>query len=590
MARERLEGRRVSRRWFLGAASAMSAAGLASSCGFGGGSSNGTPTANDDDETPDATQPLVTTTPPAGLQTGGNLRYTAFVQGDTLFDPHKTQASPLYGFQSMIFSRLLAYQNQADGEDTINADLAESMPEQQDGQTLVFKLNPAARWHEREPVNGREVTADDVKFSIERQRDGDASFFRKSRWLNVETVDVLDPRTVRVKLKAPQAALLHLFADVNSFIVPPELTAGGRTITALDQVGSGPFRFVEWNEGAFASATRNPTWHGGEGRPYLDGVTAVQPRDAATVEAGLRTKQLDVAFVGRPTADRLREVIPSLVERPMGTSLFMGMRFFIEQAPYTDGHMRSALSTALDRRAMVQEFFAGSGDISPWISWPVKRWTLPQSELTSVPGHRPGDGGRAQDIADARAMLAAVPNPIPSEWTDEAGNPQIPLFVLDEAEASLGMGSLMARQIRETLELPVNVYPVPIGELVSGLISGAFPWAAAPDTGWIDLDDWVHPYFHSQGTKNTFPLRDADMDALIDAQRVELDSEARRELGFQIQRRLLELNVGVNFVSERVITLSRSYVRNLPIDISDGYQHQFADCWLDPSDADFRGR
>ncbi|MGH2609928.1 MAG: hypothetical protein ACRDHF_12685, partial [Tepidiformaceae bacterium] len=109
-------------------------------------------------------------------------------------------------------------------------------------------------------------------------------------------------------------------------------------------------------------------------------------------------------------------------------------------------------------------------------------------------------------------------------------------------------------------------------------------------TGWIDLDDWVYPYFHSQGTKNTFPLRDTDMDALIDAQRMELEGEARRELGFQIQRRLLELNVGVNFVSERVIALTRSYVRNFPLDISDGYQHQFADCWLDPSDEDFRGR
>ncbi|MGH2394506.1 MAG: ABC transporter substrate-binding protein, partial [Candidatus Limnocylindria bacterium] len=376
MIRERLEGRRVSRRWFLGAAGAASAAaaasasGLASSCGFGGGG-NGTPTTADDDETPDATQPGSTSTPPSGTQTGGNLRYTAFVQGDTLFDPHKTQASPLYGFQSMLFSRLLAYQNQADGEGTIYADLAETMPEQQDRQTLVFKLNQAARWHEREPLNGRDVTADEVKFSIERQRDGDASFFRKAKWLNVETVEALDAHTVRLKLKAPQAALLHLFADVNSFIVPPELTANGRAITVLDQVGSGPFRFVEWNESVFASASRNPKWHGGGGRPYLDGVTAIQPRDAATVEAGLRTKQLDVAFVGRPTADRLRDVIPSLVERPMGTSLFMGMRFFIEQAPYTDPRMRGALSIALDRREMVQEFFAGSGDINPWISWPV---------------------------------------------------------------------------------------------------------------------------------------------------------------------------------------------------------------------------
>jgi ABC-type transport system substrate-binding protein len=80
------------------------------------------------------------------------------------------------------------------------------------------------------------------------------------------------------------------------------------------------------------------------------------------------------------------------------------------------------------------------------------------------------------------------------------------------------------------------------------------------------------------------------MDALIDAQRIELDEGARRQIGFDIQKKLLELNVGVNFVSEKVIALARSYVRNFPLDISDGFQHQFADCWLDAGDADFRGR
>jgi peptide/nickel transport system substrate-binding protein len=584
MAQERHEGRRVSRRWFLGAAGAVGAAGLASSCGFGGGGGDDPPaTTGDDDDTTEPTQPGVTTTPPKGLQTGGNLRYTAFAQGDTLFDPHKTQASPFYGFQSMLFSRLLTYENQAEGEGTIYADLAESMPETPDGQTLVFKLNQAARWQEREPVNGRQVTANDVKFSIERQRDGDASFIRKAKWQNVESIEVEDDFTLRIRLKAPQAALFHLFADVNSFIVPPELTENAREISVLDQVGSGPFRFVEWNEGVFASASRNANWHGGNERPYLDGVTIVQPRDAATVEAGLRTKQLDVAFVGRPTADRLKEVIPSLTERSLGSSLFYGMRFRTTQFPFTDVRFRRALSLAINQRAMVEEFFAGSGDINPWISWPVKQWALPQSDLASIPGYRPGDGGRAADVADAKALLAAFAgeNTVPAE---------LPLFVLDEAETSLGMGSLMARQIQEALGIKVSVYPMPIGTLITRLINGESPWAAAPDTGWIDLDDWVYPYFHSLGTKNTFPLRDPDMDALIDAQRVELDGEARRQIGFDIQKKLLELNVGVNFVSERVIALARSYVRNFPLDISDGYQHQFADCWLDAGDEDFRGR
>ncbi len=582
MAWERTGEKRVSRRRFLGVSGAVGAAGLLASCSGGSGGSKTTVPFGDDEETP-TPKPGATPTRPAGVQSGGNLRYTGFVSSDSSFDPHKTQAAPFYGFQAMVFSRLLGYQSQADGEGTIHPDLAQTKPEQPDGQTLIFRLNRGARWHDREPLNGRPVTAADVKFSIERQRDGDASLIRKAKWQNVDSVEAQDDATLRIKLKSPQAAILHLFADVNSFIVPPEMTRDGREITVRDQVGSGPFRFVEWSEGKFGSVSRNKSWHGGNGRPYLDGVTLLQPRDAAEVEAGLRTKQLDVAFVGKPTADRLKKVIPTLTERPMGSSLFFGMRFRTTQAPFNDVRVRSALTIAIDRRAMIDQFFAGSGDVNPWISWPVKHWALSQTELTALPGYRPGAGGRALDIAEARALLAAYgsSNTVPAE---------LPLFVLDEAERSLGMGSLMSRQIEEALGIKVTVYALPIGDLIRRLINGESPWAAAPDTGWVDLDDWVYPYFHSLGSKNTFPLRDTDLDALIDAQRIELDDNKRREIGFQVQRKLLELNVGVNFVSERVIALARSYVRNFPLDISDGYQHQFADSWLDSADADFRGR
>ena len=582
MAWERLGEKRMSRRWFLGAAGAVGAAGALAACGRGSGGSKTSVPFGVDEETA-TPKPGATPTRPPGVQSGGNLRYTGFVSSDGNFDPHKTQAAPFYGFQSMVFSRLLSYQSQADGESTIFPDLAQAKPEQPDGQTVVFKLNQKARWHDREPVNGRAVTAADVKFSIERQRDGDSSLIRKAKWQNIDSVEAPDDATVRIKLKAPQAAMLHLFADVNSFIIPPELTRDGREITVQDQVGSGPFQFVEWGEGTFGSVSRNKNWHGGNGRPYLDGVTLLQPRDASEVEAGLRTKQLDFAFVGKPTAERLKKVIPTLTERPMGSSLFFGMRFRTTQAPFTDQRMRSALTIAIDRRAMIDQFFAGSGDVNPWISWPVKHWALSHTEMTTIPGYRPGAGGRAQDITDAKALLAAYASTgtVPTE---------LPLFVLDEAERTLGMGSFISTQIEQALGIKITVYPMPIGDLIRRLINGESPWAAAPDTGWIDLDDWVYPYFHSLGSKNTFPLRDPGMDALIDSQRVELDDSKRREIGFEIQRKLLELNVGVNFVSERVIALGRSYVRNFPLDISDGYQHGFADAWLDSGDPDFRGR
>ncbi|MGB4861694.1 MAG: ABC transporter substrate-binding protein [Tepidiformaceae bacterium] len=582
MTRKRLGEKRVSRRWMLGAMSATaSAAGLAAlRCSNGDGNSPLLTPTEIEDETPGAS--VSPTARPQDGKRGETLRYTGFVIRDQSFDPHKTQAGPFYGHQSLIFSKLLTYQDQAKG--IIVPDLAVAMPEQVDSQTFVFKINPNARWHDIAPLSGRAVTAEDVKFSIERQLSEDQSFVRKAQWSVIDSVEASDLRTVTCKLKQPMAALHHLFADVHSFIVAPE-TAGDRNeIGENSQIGSGPFQWVEWADGRHASVRRNPNWHGGGQRPNLDGLSLVQPASTAEVEGDLRTHEVDAAMVGRILADRLKKAIPELTETTMGHSQFFGMRFSLVNDPYNDLRFRTAVTIALDRRAMVDKFFGGSGGINPWVSWPITDWALPESELTTQAGYRPGDGGREEDIREARALLDAFK-------AEKPVKDDLPLFVLEETEGALEFGATIRDQLVANLGLEqIRVVPLPLAKLSGLLLTGEAPWAAAPDNGWIDLDDWVYPYFHSSGSKNSFPLRDDELTAMIDAQRVELNKDARREIGYNIQRKLLTINAGVNLVSERVVALSWPYVKGFPLDTSDGYQHRFADTWIDQSDATFRRR
>ncbi|MBK8559928.1 ABC transporter substrate-binding protein [Candidatus Amarobacter glycogenicus] len=580
MMRERLGEKRVSRRWMLGAMGATAgAAGLAAlRCSDGDGDSPAPTPTEIENETPGASP----TPRQQDGKRGETLRFTGFVARDQTFDPHKTQAGPFYGHQALIYSRLLAYQDQAKG--AIVPDLAAAMPEMPDGQTMVFRLNPNARWHELAPLNGRSVTAADVKYSIERQLAGDQSFVRKAQWSVIDGIDIPNERTVTFKLKSPMAALHHLFADVHSFIVAPEVSGDKNDIGSTAQVGSGPFQWVEWVDGRHASVRRNPNWHGGDRRPNLDGVSLVQPASTATVEGALRTREVDAATVGRVLADKLKKAIPQLTETTMGHSQFFGMRFSLGNDPFNDLRFRSAVTIALDRRAMIDKFFGGSGGVNPWVSWPMTDWALPETELTTSPGYRPGAGGRGEDLREARALLEAFKS-------EKKLKDDLPLFVLQETEAALEFGATIKAQLAESLGLEqVRVVPLPLAELARLLLTGEAPWAAAPDNGWIDLDDWVYPYFHANGTKNSFPLRDAEMTAMIDAQRVELDKNARREIGYNIQRRLLALNVGVNLVSERVVSLAWPYVKGFPLDTADGYQHRFADCWIDQADPTFRGR
>ncbi len=513
---------------------------------------------------------------------GGTLRYTGLVTGDGKFDPHKTQSEAFQGHQSLVYSRLLAYRDQARGE--MLPDLARTMPEQPDSLTYVFEINGSAHWQEVTPFNGRPITAEDVKISIERQISGDPSYTHRARLSKIDKIEALDNSRLSVTLKEPHAPILNLFADASGSIVPAEMANGTVNPSASSQPGSGPFRWVEWSEQRLASVGRNPSWYGGNERPYLDGVAAQFASDATEIEAHLRIKELDVAVVGRPAADRLKKAIPGLVEQAAGHAQWFGMRFYLPIAPYNDVRLRTAISIAIDRREMLEQLFAGSGELNPWVSWPLTRWSLPQAELIAVPGHRVREVERAADVAEGRRLLAASlsDQPLPGE---------LELIVPKDIEDSLGIGTLIKNQIKKNLDLNIAVNPVPIESIVQRLyIDGTAPWVVGQDTGWLDLDDWVYPHFHTDGPTNSFPLRDAEMDALIIKQRQTLDEAQRREIGYTIQRKLLYLNAGVNLVSERVISLSWPYVKDFPVDVGNGYQHRFADTWLDRHDPSFRGR
>jgi peptide/nickel transport system substrate-binding protein len=572
---------RRTRRWFLGA-SATAAGFVVLRCG---GGSPGTASPGifqtEDAGTPATAAPGVTVIPtPTG---DPSLVMTGFVLGDGQFDPHRTQVGTIQGQQAFVYSRLLTFQDQARG--IVRPDLAVDLPEQPDNLTYVFEVNPAARWHDVPPLNGRALTADDIVYSFDRQRLGDRSVFvRKARWLAIDAIEALDTHTLSIKTASPMAPMINWLADTSAFIVAPEVESTGFSGEPAGQVGSGPFQWVEWDEFNFASVRVNENWHGA--LPRLAGITVLQPFDTQQVEADLRVKDLDAAFVGRVQADTLKRAVPDLVESHVGNALFFGMRFNTATPPFNDTRIRTALSVAMDRADMVEQFFQGSGDGSAWVSWPVANWAMPSADLSRWPGHRLGSGGRGQDIADARALIASYQsdgNSLPESFT---------LYVEQTSEQTLSLGSFMARHVFEALEIPVTVESRPVEELAALLFDPqqTLPWVAGPDSGWLDLDDWLYPYFHSAGAQNSFALRNADLDALIDAQRVEFDPDARRALGLQIQQQLLQINAGVNLVSERVVSLRRPYVHNFPLDVMDGYQDRFAECWIDVAADSYRGR
>jgi peptide/nickel transport system substrate-binding protein len=135
--------------------------------------------------------------------------------------------------------------------------------EQPDSQTVVFHLRPKAKFHDKPPVNGRAVTADDVKFTFERMF---ASPFAYANFYNgIASITAPDPQTAVLKLKAADAAFLSHLSLGFAWIIPREAgkadpkSAGGLDFQDLSSaIGAGPFMADSFERGTKASFVRNP--------------------------------------------------------------------------------------------------------------------------------------------------------------------------------------------------------------------------------------------------------------------------------------------------------------------------------------------
>jgi peptide/nickel transport system substrate-binding protein len=541
--------------------------------------------------------------------TGGTLRrfaYTALPL-DTL-DPHQTTFGPTYDLHAAIFSKLLAY------DDLINQhvtpDLAASLPEQPDKLTYIIKLNPNAKWHTKTPLNpnnpiaGQPVTANDVKYSIERQINKSspryALYYRSYQWETVDKIEVVDNQTLRITTKAPTSPFVHFMADSNAFIISQKLVdpAKDEMNSPTLMIGSGPFILDRFEALKIARFVKNPDWHLKDagfapGRPFLDAVEdTFAPQDDNTIEGALKAKQVDGAgWNDQTNADRVSKALPGTVVRQSPTSGAITFRFACDHGPMKDPRVRQAVSIAYDRNAIGQGIFQGFFKFSPTVAWCMTRWALPQDEVLKIPGYRyANQADRDADIKMAKQLL------------DAAGGPSIiggPDFVMWYPSIPAYLPAYypqLQKNLKDTLGLTWNGNLDETGytKLLPPLISHKVDWYWGYDNGWIDLDDWVWKFFSSKSSpsNNTFGLADPDLDSLLDKQRQSFDFNERQQLGYQIQRMLLTKLFpradAVNAVGNATVW---NYVKN-NINVAPWYGifYLLANTWIDQTDPSYQGR
>src|SRR5499427_2501005 len=211
------------------------------------------------------------------------------------FDPHLTIAPFTHWTLSFVYSRLVRHKVGADvqpGTFIVEPDLAESW-EQPDDTTYVFHLRQGVKWHNKPPLNGRELVAEDVKFTFDRFLAEPGNVIRYMLE-PVAQIEVVDRYTVKFVLKEPFVWLVHMLANpVGTWIIAPEVVQQfGDLKKPESAIGTGPFLLERYEPNVKAVFKRNPDYFR-QGQPYVDGVEWLVLEDESTGLAMYRTGQID---------------------------------------------------------------------------------------------------------------------------------------------------------------------------------------------------------------------------------------------------------------------------------------------------------
>src|SRR5437899_11686661 len=213
--------------------------------------------------------------------------------------------------------------------------------------TWIFKPRQGVKFHNRPPVNGREMTAEDVKYSYELLKDK-AQY--STRAALVKAIHVVDKYTVKFELTlADPKFYLNVVDSLSPVIVPREAVEAPGGL-AENPIGTGAFMLKDFVAGHGALLVRNPEYYlkdkDGRALPYVDAVRLIFTKDPATDMALFRTKQLDVMRLSTlDTLYALMKTVPDLqlYRVPSYGWGDYGVSMAVDKAPFNDLRVRQAL-------------------------------------------------------------------------------------------------------------------------------------------------------------------------------------------------------------------------------------------------------
>jgi peptide/nickel transport system substrate-binding protein len=383
--------------------------------------------------------------------------------------------------------------------------LAQSWVMAPDGKTYTFKLVASATFHD-----GSAMTADDVVASLNRVVSKDIASPLASRLAAMDKAVAKDAATVEVTLKEPSAPFLTALASI---AIVPKAFEANKDGLQRQPVGTGPFRFKEWQPNSFIELSKHAAYWN-KAQPKLDGVKFTIIPESATRQVGISSGQyamlpnIDAATAlqlkGRPNVkiSETMELAYTLVG--MNTS----------KPPFDNAKVREALNYALNRQEIVQAALFGAGVPGGPLSPALKDWA---SDVSTFPCFT-HSATKAQDLLKA----AGIAQPV-----------AVTLLVLPRQDikdiAQVVQAQLNKAGFKAELKIPE------LGQFVQDWRNSNFDAFVSTNAGSVDPDDYFFRTFRSGGSTNVFKYANPEVDKLLDSARIESNQAARKASYAKVQ-------------------------------------------------------
>ncbi|MDQ7820436.1 MAG: ABC transporter substrate-binding protein [Armatimonadota bacterium] len=347
-----------------------------------------------------------TLAPPGFGQARGNTMIVTFKDDVSTLDPAIGYDWQNWSIIKSIFDGLMDYEP---GTTKLVPHLAESYTISADGKTYTFRLRRGVKFH-----NGREVTAQDFKYSLERvlnpktQSPGAGFFggiagaaaFSEGKAAEVSGIRVVDRYTLTITLDKPNAAFLHTMALNFSHVVPREEVEKAGADFGHKPVGTGAFRVKEWVLGQRLVLVRNRDYFL-RGRPYLDEIVFQVGVEPNVAFLKLQRGEVDVLGDGIPPAEFVKVMNNPTLRRlvAVGDQLHTGyVTLNTQVSPLTDVRVRRALNMAVDKARIVRI---------------INNRAVPATQVLPplMPGYDRSYTGYPFDRAQAKKLLAEAGYP-----------------------------------------------------------------------------------------------------------------------------------------------------------------------------------